>query len=209
VGFVLLASLIGLPLGAVVLLALGFLYTLGYVASAYFLGRLIVKPPRGRVLPYVIGWAILSVVGLIPIVNVIVLIAATLFGVGMIVVATFRARWVSPEPAPTDAGDPRHPLPRDSRRPPSGVAGSHHAPCASSKVAGTTHLGAVRARLVPRICRRPVRVFGARCRSTDRQIWAGALKRSRMSEGACTSEIPRPATCPARAGSPRPSRRSQ
>ncbi|HZA33551.1 MAG TPA: polymer-forming cytoskeletal protein [Vicinamibacterales bacterium] len=106
VGFLLLASLIGLPLGAVVLLALGLLYTLGYVASAYFLGRLILKPPRGRVLAYVVGWAILSVVGLIPVVNVIVLIAATVFGIGMIVVATFRARWVSPEPAPTDAGRP-------------------------------------------------------------------------------------------------------
>ena len=45
VGLILLASVLGLPLGAVVLLALGFLYTLGYVASAYFLGRLIRRPP--------------------------------------------------------------------------------------------------------------------------------------------------------------------
>lgn len=103
VGFLLLASLVGLPLGAVVLLALGFLYTLGYVASAHFVGRLILNPPHGRALAYVVGWAILSAVGLIPIVNVIVLIAATVFGLGLIVVATFRARWLSPEPAPTDA----------------------------------------------------------------------------------------------------------
>jgi hypothetical protein len=102
----LLASLIGLPLGAVVLLALGFLYTLGYVASAYFLGRLVLKASRGRVPAYVVGWAILSAVGLIPVVNVIVLIAATIYGVGMIVVATFRTRSVSPQPAPPDAGKP-------------------------------------------------------------------------------------------------------
>ena len=104
VGLILLASVFGLPLGAIVLLALAFLYTLGYVASAYFLGRLILRPPRNRFLSYLVGWAILSVAGLIPVVNVIVLIAATVYGLGMIVVALFRARSGPREPAPADTG---------------------------------------------------------------------------------------------------------
>ena len=109
IGLALLASVIGLPLGAVLLLALGFLYTLGYVASAYFLGRLILRPPQNRFLAYLVGWAILSVAGVIPVLNVLTFIAATVYGVGMIVVATFRARKgprepAPPAPAPADAG---------------------------------------------------------------------------------------------------------
>jgi hypothetical protein len=102
VGLILLASVIGLPLGAVVLLTLGFIYMLGYVASAYFLGRLLLRPPRNRFLAYLVGWAILTVAGLIPVVNVIVVIAAAVFGLGMVVVATFRARSGPREPAPAD-----------------------------------------------------------------------------------------------------------
>jgi cytoskeletal protein CcmA (bactofilin family) len=103
IGLALLATVIGLPLGAVVLLALGFLYTLGYVASAYFLGRLILRPPKNRFLAFLVGWGILSVAGVIPVLNVITLIAATIYGVGMIVVAPFRARKGPREPAPPDA----------------------------------------------------------------------------------------------------------
>jgi cytoskeletal protein CcmA (bactofilin family) len=104
VGLILLASVFGLPLGAIVLLALGFLYTLGYVASAYFLGRLILQPRHNRFLAYLVGWGILSVAGIIPVLNVIVLIAATVYGLGMIVVALFRARNGPREPAPADTG---------------------------------------------------------------------------------------------------------
>jgi cytoskeletal protein CcmA (bactofilin family) len=106
VGLILLASVLGLPLGAIVLLALGFLYTFGYVAAAYFLGRLILRPPTNRLLAYLVGWGILSVAGLVPVLNVIVLIAATVYGLGMIVVALFRARSGPREPAPTDTSQP-------------------------------------------------------------------------------------------------------
>jgi hypothetical protein len=106
VGLILLASVLGLPLGAIVLLTLAFLYTLGYVTSAYFLGRLILQPPRNRFLAYLVGWGILSIAGVIPVVNVIVLIAATVYGLGMVVVATFRARSGPREPAPADTGRP-------------------------------------------------------------------------------------------------------
>lgn len=110
VGLVLLATVIGLPLGAVILLTLGFLYMLGYVASAYFLGRILLGPPRNRFLAYLVGWAILTVASVIPVLNVIVLIAAIVYGVGMVVVATFRARSGPRAPAPTDTG-PTEPAP--------------------------------------------------------------------------------------------------
>ncbi|HMG26092.1 MAG TPA: polymer-forming cytoskeletal protein [Acidimicrobiia bacterium] len=103
-GLILLATVVGLPLGAVILLTLGFLYMLGYVASAYFLGRVILRPPRNRFLAYLVGWAILTVAGVIPVLNVIMLIAATVYGLGTIVVATFRARSGPREPAPADTG---------------------------------------------------------------------------------------------------------
>jgi hypothetical protein len=101
-GLLLLASVVGLPLGVVVLLTLGFVYMLGYVASAYFLGRVILRPPTNRFLAYLVGWAILSVAAAIPVLNVIVLIAATVYGLGMIVVAIFRARSGPRDTAPAD-----------------------------------------------------------------------------------------------------------
>jgi hypothetical protein len=104
IGLLLLASVLGLPLGVVVLLTLGFLYMLGYVASAYFLGRIILRPPTNRFLAYLVGWGILSVAGAIPVLNAIVLIAATVYGLGMIVVATFRARRGPREEMPADTG---------------------------------------------------------------------------------------------------------
>jgi hypothetical protein len=102
VGLLLLASVVGLPLGVVVLLTLGFAYMLGYVASAYFLGRIILPPPKNRFLAYLVGWGILSVAAAIPVLNVIVLIAATVYGLGMIVVAIFRARSGPRDTAPAD-----------------------------------------------------------------------------------------------------------
>jgi hypothetical protein len=103
-GLVLLATVVGLPLGAVILLTLGFVYMLGYVASAFFLGRVILRPPRNRFLAYLIGWAILTVAGIIPVLNVIVLIAATVYGLGLVVVSTFRARSGPREAEPGDTG---------------------------------------------------------------------------------------------------------
>jgi hypothetical protein len=83
-----------------VLLTLCFLYMLGYVASAYFLGRIILRPPTNRFLAYLVGWGILSVAAAIPFLNAIVLIAATVYGLGMIVVAVLRARRGPRETAP-------------------------------------------------------------------------------------------------------------
>ena len=54
-----LVTLVGIPLGVALLLALLPLYAIGYTTSAWLLGRRLVGPPRGRVLAFLAGLAIL------------------------------------------------------------------------------------------------------------------------------------------------------
>ena len=62
----LLVIVVAIPLGLFTLLALGLLYTVGYVAGAHAIGRLLVKPPTSRFLAFLAGWGIVRVLGLIP-----------------------------------------------------------------------------------------------------------------------------------------------
>ena len=87
-----LVTLVGIPLGVALLLALLPLYAIGYTTSAWLLGRRLVGPPRSRVLAFLAGLAILRVLAIIPIVGGIVWFAATVVGLGALLVATWRAR---------------------------------------------------------------------------------------------------------------------
>jgi cytoskeletal protein CcmA (bactofilin family) len=98
-----LVTLVGIPLGVALLLGLLPLYAVGYTTSAWLLGRRLVGPPRGRVLAFLAGLVILRVLAIIPIVGGIVWFAATVVGLGALLVATWRARRAYPErasPAP-------------------------------------------------------------------------------------------------------------
>jgi cytoskeletal protein CcmA (bactofilin family) len=86
------ATLLGLPLGLVVLLALAFVCSVGYVWTAWAIGRLLWRPPRNRPLALAFGWLILRAVALIPYVGGIAWAAGSLYGVGAMSVATWRAR---------------------------------------------------------------------------------------------------------------------
>jgi hypothetical protein len=87
----LLASLIALPLGLALLLALTFLAFMGYAVAVMAVGRRVV--PRGsRTLGLLAGWAILRAIGLIPVVSGITFGLAAVAGIGAVVVATWRAR---------------------------------------------------------------------------------------------------------------------
>lgn len=103
-GFILL---IGLPLGAVLaivavigvpfgvgitLLALGLLYSLGYVAGAWGFGRSLVAAPRSRWVAFLTGFAILRLVGLILFVGGIVSLVTTVAGLGLLAVTIWRSR---------------------------------------------------------------------------------------------------------------------
>src|SRR5712692_8190659 len=91
VSVLLLVTLIGIPLGLIGLLSLALLWGLGYALSALVLGRRLVKEPRGLVLAFSVGLLILRVVDLIPLIGNLVTFAATVFGLGALTIAGWRA----------------------------------------------------------------------------------------------------------------------
>jgi len=96
VAIVLVITLVGIPLGLAVLLALLPLSALGYTTSAWLLGRGAVRPPQGRMRAFLVGWGILRVVALVPWLNWLTWFAATAFGLGVLTVAIWRARGTAP-----------------------------------------------------------------------------------------------------------------
>jgi cytoskeletal protein CcmA (bactofilin family) len=86
------ATIVGLPLAFVILLALLPLAAISYCASAWVLGRRLVKAPRNRYLAFLAGVALLQAVGLIPVVGLLVGLAAAVFGFGLIGAAIGGAR---------------------------------------------------------------------------------------------------------------------
>lgn len=85
-------TLVGLPLAVGILLALLPLGAVAYVASAWALGRRIVQPPRGRIVAFLAGLAILRAVALVPILGALVSLAAVVFGLGLLGAAIGAAR---------------------------------------------------------------------------------------------------------------------
>lgn len=84
------ASIIGIPLVLLVALAVPFILMVGYLTAAYVLGHLAlglirVKLVEGRLAALgsvLVGLVLLLIIGLIPILGWIVLVFATLFGIG-------------------------------------------------------------------------------------------------------------------------------
>jgi hypothetical protein len=87
-----LVTVVGIPLGLGVLAALGLIYALGYSATAWILGRLVVREPAAWALAFLIGWAILRAVALVPVLGGLIWFAAVVFGLGALAVAIWRAR---------------------------------------------------------------------------------------------------------------------
>jgi len=109
---ILLVTIVGIPLGLFVLLALALLYTIGYVAGAHALGRLIIKPPTSPFLAFLVGLGILRLVALVPFAGGLAWLLASIFGLGVLIVSSRRASVTivaslapppSPPPAPTMA----------------------------------------------------------------------------------------------------------
>lgn len=93
-------TLVGLPLAIGIGLALLPLAAVAYVTTAWALGRAIVKPPRGRILAFLVGLAILRVAALVPVLGVLVWVAAVVFGLGLIGAAIGAARKSDTAPVP-------------------------------------------------------------------------------------------------------------
>jgi hypothetical protein len=85
-------TVVGIPLGLGLLAALLLIYALGYSAAAWILGRSILRGPTSWVVAFLVGWAILRIVALVPILGGLVWFAAVVVGLGTIAVAIWRAR---------------------------------------------------------------------------------------------------------------------
>jgi hypothetical protein len=98
-------SIVALPLGLGTAGALGVIGALGYLTSALCLGRLMIKVPRNIFGAFFAGWGILRVLALLPGIGVLVWAGASIFGIGALAVAAWRASR-GPAPSTTPAGEP-------------------------------------------------------------------------------------------------------
>ena len=85
-------TVVGIPLAIGIFFALLPLGAVAYVAAAWALGRRIVKPPRGRIVAFLAGLAILRLAAIVPVVGFFVTLAAAVFGLGLIGAAIGAAR---------------------------------------------------------------------------------------------------------------------
>lgn len=85
-----LVTLVGIPLGVALLLALVPVMLVAYVTAAWILGRRIVKERTWLAL--LAGWGVLRVLALIPVAGFLVGLVATVIGLGSLVVALWHAR---------------------------------------------------------------------------------------------------------------------
>jgi len=83
-------TLIGLPLGIVLLFSIVPLYAIAYLSAALVLGRAILK--KARILAFVVGLVVLQLLTLIPIAGGILGFLATVFGLGVLLLTLVRAR---------------------------------------------------------------------------------------------------------------------
>jgi hypothetical protein len=100
------ATAVGLPLAGLLLLALLPLYSLGYVASAWLVGRRVLSGCRDRFVPFLVGLLILRLLALIPVLGALVGIAATALGLGALGIAAWRAGGAGRGRGPAPAAPP-------------------------------------------------------------------------------------------------------
>jgi hypothetical protein len=77
------------------------------VVAALILGRRLVREPRSVYLAFLVGWIILRLADLVPVLGNIVTVVATVYGLGALTVAAWRAARghpVRPAPTPGDQG---------------------------------------------------------------------------------------------------------
>lgn len=111
VAVLLLLIVVAIPLGLFLLLGLALLYTIGYVAGAQVLGRLVVKEPRGRFSAFFAGWGILRGIALIPVVGGLVFMLTSIVGLGALVLASRATAGVRDDLAQTGVPPAPPPVP--------------------------------------------------------------------------------------------------
>ncbi|MDP9300578.1 MAG: hypothetical protein M3P43_06750, partial [Actinomycetota bacterium] len=117
VAVIAMITVIGLLFGVGLLLASLLVYGIAYTVGTFALGRSLLKPPTKRILAFLLGWGILRVAALIPVVGSLQFLAAAIWGFGAIVLAARRAG----RDAPSNVGAP--PPPHPGPLPPMPAAG--------------------------------------------------------------------------------------
>lgn len=87
-----IVAVVGFPLGLAILLALVLVAFVGAVVAEHTIGRVIVGDSPRPLLAFGTGWGISAVVGLVPYVSGVAFVATAVFGLGEILVATWRVR---------------------------------------------------------------------------------------------------------------------
>jgi hypothetical protein len=85
-------TLVGLPLSIALGLATLPFAAIAYVTAAWALGRVIVKPPHGRIPAFLAGLGILRLAALVPALGLLVGLAAVIVGLGLLGAAIVDAR---------------------------------------------------------------------------------------------------------------------
>ena len=83
-------TLIGTPLGVILLVSLIPLFAMAYVSSAFAVGRLILKD--SRIPAFLVGMLILCLLTLVPFLGGLVAALAIIFGLGLLFTTLIRAR---------------------------------------------------------------------------------------------------------------------
>ena len=100
----LLITLVGIPLGLFTLLALAFLYTLGYVVAIVGLGSRLLRTTQSRFVAFLGGWVVLRLLALIPFVGGWLWFLGSVWGLGLLAVAIRRGHagdtTAPPQPMP-------------------------------------------------------------------------------------------------------------
>jgi cytoskeletal protein CcmA (bactofilin family) len=104
----LLVTLVGLPLGIFLLLALAFIYTLGYAVATIAAGNMIMRSSSSRFVVFLVGWVVLRVLALIPVVGGLLWLLGCIWGLGLLAVAIHRR---PTSDAPATATPPMPPAP--------------------------------------------------------------------------------------------------
>ncbi|MGE5636707.1 MAG: hypothetical protein ACM3UV_07195 [Nocardioidaceae bacterium] len=107
-----LVTLVGIPFGVALLLATIPVLLVAYATTAWILGRRVLRNRSTSAwVALLVGWGILRVLALIPVVGALVGLAATVLGLGALAVALWRARRPGAPAARPEAPPPGSPAP--------------------------------------------------------------------------------------------------
>jgi hypothetical protein len=86
------ATIVGIPLGLSLLLGLALVFLVAFTWAVWSVGRAMVGEPRSRWLAFLAGWALAAILGSVPVLGPLVWGVGSVFGLGAMTVAAWRAR---------------------------------------------------------------------------------------------------------------------